>query len=150
MKKDFKPSENIEIILNDIVKNINELKKLKKEYNNKLSMIDLEKSDLDHEIEFAQHDAINMIKLYNHLKEVLIKRRQIKNDASVVESLLSTISNKNYNDDKSCNFIKDSFEQKIKNSNNSTYTVKICNFLDFTNEKTLFKSRKNHNKNDNL
>ena len=53
-------------------------------YSNAQSKIDLEISRLYHRIETGKPDAVEMVKIYKQLKELLLERRKIKNALAVL------------------------------------------------------------------
>lgn len=65
--------------------------------NQKLSSIDLKITDILHFLEAEKYDAIVMMKLAKQLKTLRQERRGIKIENEQVQSLISTIRDKNLN-----------------------------------------------------
>ncbi len=85
--------------------------------------------DIEHEIEFGNYDTFSMVKVFKDLKETLEKRRILKTEISKFQQL--RIIFKEYKQiTKSC-----------KGFDNRKYKPRILN-LDFSNPKSLLKSRK--------
>lgn len=56
-----------------------------------LSEADLEQQDILHFLEFDTYDAVTMVKVTKRLKEVRVKRRAIKDELLVIQSVLGRI-----------------------------------------------------------
>lgn len=59
---------------------LNRIKKRKDELNQQLSNADLEEQDLLHLLEFEKFNGITLIKIAKKLKDIRVKRREIKNE----------------------------------------------------------------------
>ena len=116
-------SQNIQVWL-DKVSGLNGLrkdaKKRKEELCKQLSDVDKELSDINHYIEFCNLNAAQGYKAYKMIKERRIKRRTIKNELVVVETILE----KRLSDS-----IAEEIEKVIHNLNVRTYTPRILNEL---------------------
>lgn len=121
--------------INNIIHSFDIIKQLKDEMCKEHSKLDLKNSDLLHEIEFAKHDASNMVKVYLEIKENLIKRRVIKNSISYLDSTFGSGYNFSH--------VKNKDLECLKRLDNKSYVAKILTDLDFTDSKTLYYSRKN-------
>jgi len=116
-------SENIQRWL-DKVSELNGLRddatKRKEELCKQLSDVDKELSDINHYIEFCNLNAAQGYKAYKMVKEKRIKRRSIKNELVVVDTILGK---------KISDSITEEIEKVIHSLDERTYTPRILNEL---------------------
>lgn len=75
----------------DFNKYCSSLNKRHNELVKALSEVDLEQQDILHFLEFDTYDAVTMMKVTKRLKEVRVKRREIKDELDVIQSILCRI-----------------------------------------------------------
>ena len=75
----------------DFNKYCSSLNKRHNELVKALSEVDLEQQDILHFLEFDTYDAVTMMKVTKRLKEVRVKRREIKDELSTIQSVLTRI-----------------------------------------------------------
>ena len=88
--------------------------------SNDLSEVDKELSDIYHFIEFSTLNASNGYKAYKLLQNVLIKRRNIKNEYSVIQSILSS---------KGMDISKREMQRKLECGMSKSYNPRVLNEL---------------------
>lgn len=71
------------------------IRKRHAELNKELSEYDLEQEDILHFLELETYDAVTMVKVSKRLKEIRQKRREIKNELSMIQAIHARIGNNN-------------------------------------------------------
>lgn len=95
------------------------------------SRADLLVTDLLHEIEFGNPDAVTMVRIHKDMKAALLKRREVKDEMTKLQSLFAMMGHFK------------TVQKATKSLDNRTYTPRVLKELDFTDSSTLLKSRKN-------
>lgn len=99
--------------------------RLYKNKKNELKEVEQERQDLLHVLELAKINAAQMSKIMRQLKEVQIKRRQIKNNLEVLEAInkFSHVFNNNTNKNKQIEDVTNAVK-KIT-GRDRTYTMRV-------------------------
>lgn len=77
---------------------INNAKDIRKGLYKQLSELDLEVNDIYHYIEFSECNVVDIVKMHYVLKEVLKKRRQVKDMISTISFLIPDLVKASKND----------------------------------------------------
>jgi len=106
-------------------KNKGEIDKFLKQHNDALSKIDLEKTDIEHYIEFSKLNAYDGWKAYSMLQDVLLRRRKIKIHNSIFNCIC-----RNSNTIVAIDKIRGEIDTIVQR--NYTYTPRILTNLDYS------------------
>lgn len=100
------------------------------------AMIEGELSDLTHEIELSKpKDVVSGYKIYKELRELLIKRREVKDENAILKELYDYI-NADQEFKNRMNTIKNNMEKKIDQLSKREYKPRVRNDLSITNQPT--------------
>lgn len=88
MEKQYTNERNAEELILEIEELVKALKKRKEQLPNEQSVVDKERCDIEHYIEFNCLSASEGYKAYRMLKDCLDRRRAIKNEMEMIDSAL--------------------------------------------------------------
>ena len=77
----------------NLVETVNMIREVSRELNEQLSTLDKTIIDLQHEIEFGKFDVFKGYKKLKQLQDVLIERREVKNEWELIQPLIRYTGN---------------------------------------------------------
>lgn len=77
----------------NLVETVNIIREVSRELNEQLSTLDKTIIDLQHEIEFGKFDVFRGYKKLKQLQDVLIERREVKNEWELIQPLIRYTGN---------------------------------------------------------
>lgn len=114
----------LESIINYLSQELKDIKSYKQSCLSQLSIADKTINDLQHCLEFEKLDAIKLTKIAIRLKNILIERRTLKNEISLIDAIISA-DNSIGNTVVRLNLVKDAYSKQLKTIAEQLYYPRI-------------------------